>query len=163
MGFVLQNNSDGNRPECLIRQEERIRRRRRGKSDVYRMKCPVFPLKYLEQKERTSKTRYRENTQALRSNNSNYGYSNHILHTGHTYRTIIDIIEVIKTEKKCSYLNCLEKCPIYKISQNNLHTNDTYTDMYNIIFETLYEFCTRWQHTPTSLSLKRGISHTKHS
>jgi hypothetical protein len=39
---------------------------------------------------RTFNIRYKEHIQAIRNNNSNSGYSNHIPNTGHTYGTITD-------------------------------------------------------------------------
>jgi hypothetical protein len=85
------------------------------------------PLKYIRQRGRTFNIRYKEHIQAIRNNNSNSGYSNHILNTGHTYGTITDIMEIIKTGKKGRHLNTLEKYHVYRISKDNLHMNDTYT------------------------------------
>jgi hypothetical protein len=48
-------------------------------------------------------------------------------------------MDIIKTEKKGKHLDTLEKYLIYKISRNKLHTNDTYTDTYNPIFEALHQ------------------------
>jgi hypothetical protein len=48
------------------------------------------PIKYVGQTGRTFNTRYKEHIQNIRSNNSNSGYSNHILNTGHAYRMITD-------------------------------------------------------------------------
>jgi hypothetical protein len=50
------------------------------------MKCLDCPLKYIVQTERTFNIRYKEHIHG--NNNSNLGYSNHILNTGHTERTI---------------------------------------------------------------------------
>jgi hypothetical protein len=88
-------------------------------------------------------TRYKEHILAIRNNNSNSGYSNHILNTGHTYGTITDTMELVKIGKKGRHLNTVEKCHIYRISKDNLHMNDTYTDIHNPIFETLCELNTR--------------------
>jgi hypothetical protein len=60
------------------------------------MKCLDCPLKYIGQTGRTFNTRYKEHTQVIRNNNSNSGYSNHILNTEHTYGTITDTIDIIK-------------------------------------------------------------------
>jgi hypothetical protein len=81
--------------------------------------------------------------QAIRSNNSNSGYSNHILNTGHAYRTITNTMDIVKTAKKGKHLNALEKYYIYKLSKNKLHMNDTHNDIHNPIFETLQELNTR--------------------
>jgi hypothetical protein len=64
------------------------------------MKCQVCPPKYIGQMGQTFYTRYKEHIQAIRSNNSNSGYSNHILNTGHAYGTITDAMDIIKTAKK---------------------------------------------------------------
>jgi hypothetical protein len=37
---------------------------------------------------------------AVRNNNSNSGYSNHILNTGHAYGSVTNTMKVIKIEKK---------------------------------------------------------------
>jgi hypothetical protein len=46
-------------------------------------------------------------------------------------------MEIIKTGRKGRYLNTLEKYHIYKIGKDNLHMNDTNTDIHNPIFKTL--------------------------
>jgi hypothetical protein len=45
-------------------------------------------MRYIGQTGRTFKVRYKEHIQAIRNNNGNFGYSNHILNTGYTYGTI---------------------------------------------------------------------------
>jgi hypothetical protein len=52
------------------------------------MKCLDCPLKNIGQTGRTFHTRSKEDTEAIRKNNSNSGYSNHILSTGHKYGAI---------------------------------------------------------------------------
>jgi hypothetical protein len=49
---------------------------------IYRMKCLGCPLKYIGQTGRTFNIRYKEHIQAIRNNNGNSGYSNHILNVG---------------------------------------------------------------------------------
>jgi hypothetical protein len=65
-----------------------------------------LPLKYIRQTGRTLNTRYKEHIHAIR-NNSNTGYSTHILNTGHAYGTITDSMDIIKTGTKSKYLNSL--------------------------------------------------------
>jgi hypothetical protein len=88
-------------------------------------------------------TRYREHIQAIRTNNSNSGYSNHVLATEHTYGTIEDTIDVIMTGRKGRHLNTLEKYHIYKIIRNNLHMNDTHIEAHTPIFQTVHELYNR--------------------
>jgi hypothetical protein len=107
------------------------------------MKCLDCPLKYIGQTGRTFNARCQEHIQIFRSNNSNSGYSSHILNTGHTYGTIQCTMGIIKTHKKGKYLKTLEKYHIYKISKNNLHMNDTGIDTHDPIFRTLQEMNTR--------------------
>lgn len=107
------------------------------KIDIYQMRCIDCPLKYIEQTGLAFCTRYEECIQAVRNNNGNSGCSNHILDTGHTYWSITDTINIIKTEKKGKHLIILEKYCIHKISENRLHMNDAYIDIYNPVFETL--------------------------
>jgi hypothetical protein len=76
------------------------------------MKCLDCPLKYFGQTGRTLKTRYKEHSQAIRSNS---GYSYHVLNSGHTYGTITDTMDVIKTGRKCKHLNILENYYICRI------------------------------------------------
>jgi hypothetical protein len=73
------------------------------------------PLKYIGQMGRTFKTRYKEHIQAIRNNNSNSGYSKHILNTGHTYGSITDTKKALKTQRKGKHLNTLERYYIYKM------------------------------------------------
>jgi hypothetical protein len=105
------------------------------------MKCLDCPL-CTGQKGRIFHTRYKEHTQAIRNNNSNSEYSNHILNTGHTYGTKTDTMDIIKMYKKEKHSNTLEKYHIYKISKNSLYMNDTNVDTHNPIFRTLQEMNT---------------------
>jgi hypothetical protein len=88
-----------------------------SRSGIYQMKCMDCPLKYVGQTGRTFNTRYEEHIHNIRSNNSNTGYSNHILNTGHTYGTMQDTMETITLRRKGKYLNTLEKYHIYKVSK----------------------------------------------
>jgi hypothetical protein len=65
----------------------------------------------------------------VRNKYSNSGYSNHILNTEHKYDTIASTIGVIGTGKKGRYLNAFERYHIYLSKKNNLHMNETYTDI----------------------------------
>jgi hypothetical protein len=107
------------------------------------MKCLDCPLKYIGQTGRAFNIRYKEHIHDIRSNNSNSGYSNHILNTGHTYGTVTFTMEVITTGRKGKHLNTLERYHIYKISRDNLHMNDTYIDTPNPIFKASHEIYTR--------------------
>jgi hypothetical protein len=102
------------------------------------MKCLDCPLKYVSQTGRTFNTRYKEHIHAIRSNNANYKYSNHILNMEHTYGTTTVTMDVIRTGRKGRHLNTLEKYHIYKISRN-LHMNDAHIETHNPIFQTLHE------------------------
>jgi hypothetical protein len=93
------------------------------------------PLKYIGQTGRTFKTRYKEHIQAIRNNNSNSGYSRHILNTGHTYGSVIDTIKVLKTQRKGKHLNTLERYYIYKMRKNGIQIKDTCIDTHNPIFK----------------------------
>jgi hypothetical protein len=46
---------------------------------------------------------------AIRNNNSNSGYSNHILNTGYTYETIIDKLDIMRTHRKRKTLKDIGK------------------------------------------------------
>jgi hypothetical protein len=84
--------------------------------------------------------RYKEHIQSIKNNNSNSGYSNHILNTGHAYGTIADTMDIIRMGRKGRHLKGLGKHHIYKIGRNNLHVNDTHIDKHNPKFQTLHEF-----------------------
>jgi hypothetical protein len=105
------------------------------------MKYMDFPLKCVGQMGRTFSTRHKEHIHNIRSNNSNSGYSNHILHTGHAYGTITDTMDIITTGRKGKYLNTLERYHIYEISKENLHMNDTHIDTHKILYS---KHCTRF-------------------
>jgi hypothetical protein len=113
------------------------------------VKCLDCPLKCIGQTGRTFHTRYKEHIHVIRNNNSNLGYSNHILNTGHKYGTITDAMDIIRTHRKGKHLNTLEKYYIYKVRRDNLQINDTNTDTQNPVFKALHETNTRWQHTTT--------------
>jgi hypothetical protein len=112
-------------------------------SGIYQMKCLDCPFKYVGQTGRIFNVRYKEHIHAIRSNNSNSRYSNHILNTGHTYGTITDTMDVIRTGRKGRHLSTLEKYHIYRISRNNLDMNDTHIEAYNPIFQTVHELYNR--------------------
>jgi hypothetical protein len=97
-----------------------------GKTGIYQIKFLDYPLKYVGQTERNLHARYKGHVQAIRNNNRNLGYSNHIVNMGHTYGTITDNMYIIKQRKKGKHINTLEKYHIYKINKNMLHMNDTY-------------------------------------
>jgi hypothetical protein len=106
---------------------------------VYQWKYTDCQLKYTGKTGRTFYTRYKEHIQAIRKNNSNLGYSKHILSAGHAYGSIIDTIKIMKIEKKGKHLKTLEIYHIHNIYKNRLHMNDAYNDVYNTIFKTLQE------------------------
>jgi hypothetical protein len=101
------------------------------------------PLKYVGQTGRTFDSRHKKHIHDIRSNNSNMVYANHILNTGHTYGTITDTTEIIKTERKGRYFNTFEIYYFYKIGKDNLHMNDTNTDIHNPIFKALHRIYTK--------------------
>jgi hypothetical protein len=103
------------------------------------MKCLDYPLKYVGQTGRMFNTRYKEHIHAVKSNNANSGYSNHILSTGYIYGTITDTVDVIRMGRKGRHLNTSERYHIYKISRNNVHMNETH----NPIFQTVHELYDR--------------------
>jgi hypothetical protein len=72
-------------------------------------------------------------------NNSNSGYSNHILNTGQKYGTITDIIYTIRTLRKGKHLNTLEKYYIYIARRDNVQMKYTSTDTHKPIIKTLHE------------------------
>jgi hypothetical protein len=90
------------------------------------MKCLDCPLTYVGQTGRAFNTNYKEHIHAIRSNDSNSSYSNHILNTRHTYCKITDTMDIIRIGWKGRHLNTLEKYHIYKISKNNLHMSETH-------------------------------------
>jgi hypothetical protein len=94
-------------------------------SGIYQIKCLDYPLRYIGQTGRMFKIRFKEHIQAIRNNNSNSGYSSHILNTGHTYGTIANTMDIIRKARKGRQLNTLEKYYIYKVSRSNLNLNDT--------------------------------------
>jgi hypothetical protein len=108
-------------------------------SGIHQMKCLDCPLKYVGQTGRMFSVRYKEHIHAIRSNNSNFGYSNHILHTGHTHGTVTDTMDVTSTGRKGRHLHTLEKYHIYKISKSNLHMKDMHINTHNPIFQTAHE------------------------
>jgi hypothetical protein len=76
------------------------------------------PLKYIRQTGQTFQTRYKENIQAIRNNNNNSRYSNHILNIGYVYGSITDTMKVVKIEKKGKHMNTLERYHIYNENEN---------------------------------------------
>jgi hypothetical protein len=69
------------------------------------MNCVGRPLKYIGQTGLQFYTRHKEHIQAIRKNNINSKYSNHILSKGHAYGSLTDTIEIMETERKGKHLN----------------------------------------------------------
>jgi hypothetical protein len=99
------------------------------------MKCNDCPLKYIGQTGRTFNTRFKEHIYNIKCNNSNTGYSIHILDARLSYDTIENTMDVIRIGQKGKYLNTLEKYYIYKINKTGLLMNDMNIDEHNPIFE----------------------------
>jgi hypothetical protein len=76
------------------------------------MKCLDRPLKYKGQTGRIFHTTYKEHIQAIRNNNSNLGYSSHILNMEYTYMTT-GKMDIIRTQKKGKHLEHLRKNTTY--------------------------------------------------
>jgi hypothetical protein len=110
-----------------------------SKSGIYQMKCNDCPLKYIGQMGRTFNTRFKEHIYNIKCNNSNTGYSKHILDARHSYDTIENTMDVIRIGQKGKYLNTLEKYYIYKINKTGLLMNDMNIDEHNPIFEELHK------------------------
>jgi hypothetical protein len=53
-------------------------------------------MKYVGQTRRTFNTRYKEYIYNIKSNNSNTGYSKHVLDTGHVYGTMEETMDVVR-------------------------------------------------------------------
>jgi hypothetical protein len=113
-----------------------------SRSGICQLKFIDCPQQYVGQTVRIFNTRYKEHIHDIKGNNSNTGYSNHVLNNGHTYGIITDTMEIITTGRKVRYLNTLEKYHIYKVYKRKLHMNDTNTDILNPIFETLHKIYT---------------------
>jgi hypothetical protein len=77
----------------------------------------------------------------------------------HPYETITDTMNIVRTQKKGKHLKTLEKYHIYKISKNNLHTNDTNIDTHNPIFRTLQQINTSQQQPHPSSYIKQNQLH----
>jgi hypothetical protein len=88
-----------------------------SRSGIYQLKCIDCPLQYVGQTGRAFNARYKERIYDIRGNNSNTGYSNHILNTGLTCGTTADTMEIITTGMKERYLNTLGKYHIRGVSR----------------------------------------------
>jgi hypothetical protein len=92
------------------------------------MKFLNCPNKYVGQIGRAFRTRQKEHMQVVTNNNSNSGYSNHIINIGRKYGTITDTIDIMRTHRKRKHLNTLEKYHIFKVYKDNLLMNDIPTN-----------------------------------
>jgi predicted transcriptional regulator len=106
-----------------------------NQSGVYQLQCSECPLKYIGQTGRTFNVRYREHINAIRTNRQNSKFPQHILETGHNYDTIDKTMKMLHMEKKGPKLNTLERFHIYDITKKGLQMNDTFTDIYNPVFD----------------------------
>jgi hypothetical protein len=85
------------------------------------MKSLDCPVKYLGQTGQTFYTRLKEHIQAVRNNNGNLWYPNHILKMGPTYGIRTNTMNVIKTAKKES-INTFGKIPhIQNLQKQTAH------------------------------------------
>jgi hypothetical protein len=108
-----------------------------NQSDVYQLQYNECPLKYIGQTGRTFRDRYKEHINAIRFNKQHSKFALHILNTGHSYNTIDQTLKVLHVEKKGLKLNTLERFYIYDLTKRGLQLNDTFTDIYNPIFNIL--------------------------
>jgi hypothetical protein len=106
-----------------------------NKSGIYQLNCGGCPKKCIGQTSRNFQTRYREHIHAIRSNNSNSKYAQHILESQHPYGPIADIMDVLHLNKKGQLMNTWERFHINKLSKNGLQLNDTHTDTHNPILK----------------------------
>jgi hypothetical protein len=98
------------------------------------MNCKDCELKYIGQTGRDFRTRYKEHIQAIRTNNPNSKYAQHILDTQHTYSNTQETMDILHFEKKGPLMNTLEQ---YSLWKENLQLNDIYTDIHNPIFNAI--------------------------
>jgi hypothetical protein len=115
-------------------QQEKPNSYKYNNSGIKQMKCKDCHKKYLEQTGRKFKTRYKEHIHSIRTNNTNTKYAEHILETQHTYGPITDTMDILHIEKKGRLMNTWEQFYIHKLSKNNIQRNNTYTDIYNPVF-----------------------------
>jgi hypothetical protein len=108
-----------------------------NKCGIDQMGCKGCSMKYVGRRGSTFNTRYKKHIYNIKSNNSNTGYSKHVLYTGHAYGMMEETMDVVRIGRKGLYLNTLEKSYIYKISNEKLHMNDPNIDEHNPIFEEL--------------------------
>jgi hypothetical protein len=108
-----------------------------NKSGVYQLKCNECPIKYIGQTGRTSKARFKEHIQDIRTNKSNTKFAQHILNIEHTYNTIDQTMKILNIKKKGHKLNTLERFEIYNLTTKAVQLNDTHTVTHNPIFDVL--------------------------
>ncbi|PNF17502.1 hypothetical protein B7P43_G17365, partial [Cryptotermes secundus] len=107
-------------------------------SGINSLKCLDFPMEYIGQTGKKFNTRYKEHAHDIRHNNSNTGYSEHILNIGHAYGTTENTMDIIATNKKGQYVNTLENYHIYRTAKKNMHMNNINKEIYNPIFHELH-------------------------
>jgi hypothetical protein len=104
------------------------------------MRCMNCLLIYIGQTGRTFQTRYKENIQAIRNNNGNSRYSNHILNIGNAYGIVTNAMKVIKIERIGKHLKTLEKPCRWITNERHIHRH------HNPILEVIQELNNRERH-----------------
>jgi hypothetical protein len=94
---------------------------------------------------RSFNIRYKEHTKAIRSDTY---WTQHILEHRHAYRTVEDTLGILKPAKKVPYMNTLGRYYMYKISELRIQINNTYEELTDPIFKTLYKY----KHSPHSVN-----------
>jgi uncharacterized protein YbcI len=102
-------------------------------SGVYVIKCKDFFQKYIGQRGRSFRTRYKEHMRNITTNGITSKYAQHILDTTHNYDNIDETMEIIYISKKSRMLDTLEN--IYGITKQEIQMNDAATGIYNPIYE----------------------------
>jgi hypothetical protein len=113
-------------------------------SCIYKIKCNSCQLKYIGQTSRNVRTRYKEHIHAIHTNKTTSKYAQHILDTQYAYGTIENTLDILHIEKK----GPLERFHIYKLSQENMQPNDTYTDIHNPIFNLITKYYKEYHTNP---------------
>jgi hypothetical protein len=78
----------------------------------------------------------------------NTKYAQHVIETGHEYGNMEETMKILHIEKKSRILNTYQRFHTY-ISKQNIQLNDTFTETYNPIYNTILTNFPSKKTTPT--------------
>ena len=141
---------------------------------MYQLTCIDCNMKYVGQRGRPLRVRYREHFRDFKFGNGNSKFAQNLIEHKHSIGPIDKITHTFHFVNKGSMLDTLEKDHIYRITNLGSQINDRNTVVHNILFDTIpiegipnsqfyHILLTCVSHSPTigQITAERPVCHYK--